>query len=200
MKDRASPEGSDTELLANGHHVIVLSDGGSLGGNLGVHAALSTPQKWAFLASNLPYAIVSYQIFAAARIREVAVWEPLTDGCASPLVHGLIIAGLCVVSTVWHAAQCQFGSLLCGAAPFLPTALRRLLVADVLCSLIAVCVGLVCFRGRTLAWLALPSVAFLQGRRCKQQSLFARYAVWHSLWHCLSAVAIWNIVLWPVGL
>ena len=126
--------------------------------------------------------------------------QPLADGCASPLFHGAIVAGLCVVSTVWHAAQCQLASLLCGAAPFLPPVLKRLLVGDVLCSLMAVLVGLFCFRGRTAAWLALPFLSFLYARRCKQNSWFPRYAFWHSAWHCLSAFAIWNIVLWPVGL
>ena len=204
MKERNSPEGSDTELLSNGHHVIVLSDGNisgtALGGNLGVSAALTPAQKWAFLATNIPYALVAAQIFAEPSIREDAVMEPLADGCASPLFHGAIVGGLCVVSTVWHAAQCQVASLLCGAAPFLPPVLKSLLVGDVLCSLLAVCVGLFCFRGRTAAWLALPFLSFLYARRCKRQSNFPRYAFWHSAWHCLSAFAIWNIVLWPVGL
>ena len=160
MKERNSPEGSDTELLSNGHHVIVLSDGTALGGNLGVSAALTPAQKWAFLATNIPYALVAAQIFAAPRIREDAILEPLADGCASPLFHGAIVAGLCVVSTVWHAAQCQVASLLFGAAPFLPPVLKSLLVGDVLCSLMAVIVGLFCFRGRTAAWLALPFCPF----------------------------------------
>jgi hypothetical protein len=90
MKERNSPEGSDTELLSNGHHVIVLSDGTALGGNLGVSAALTPAQKWAFLATNIPYALVAAQIFAAPRIREDAIMQPLADGCASPLFHGAV--------------------------------------------------------------------------------------------------------------
>ena len=74
--------------------------------------------------------------------------------------------------------------------------LGRLVVCDILASLSMVGIGFCCFGPvRTLSWITPALVAFVLGSRAKRRREFRAYALFHGVWHCLSAISISQIVL-----
>jgi len=187
-------------------HLVMMpygSEGMPVHGNmpsvLGVASALSDWAKLVFLATNLPYFGVGGWILASHPVPAPGA----VSCCASAAAHGCIVLSLAVVSTYWHGAQCQCApSLYCyqretGTARLHSVSwLKRMVMADISCALLTVGVGIFCFgAARTCTWLALPAVFFFLGSMAKRQRFYQMYAVTHGLWHCLSAAAIYGIVL-----
>ena len=118
---------------------------------LAVSAALSLREKWLFWATNMPYFIAAVLTLLSSSVPASALHDPgalAMEACASTTVHGVILLVLACISTYWHGAQCQLMAwLYCrdevtGTARLhAPRWLRRLLVADVSCSLLTFLVG-----------------------------------------------------------
>mmetsp|Transcript_35489 Transcript_35489/g.82887 ORF Transcript_35489/g.82887 Transcript_35489/m.82887 type:complete len:220 (-) Transcript_35489:148-807(-) len=165
---------------------------------LGVSAALSTRAKWLFVGTNIPYWGVALYTLGTGDVAPAPLLECALTLCASGLFHGTVIALLAAVSTGWHSAQCSLAEWLCvGDVCDLhsPRWLWRLLVCDISCSVATMGMSIVCFGpARTLGWLSVPLVVFLLGRRAKIRREYRLYAIWHGLWHLLSAAAISQIV------
>lgn len=169
---------------------------------LGVAHALANPiAKWAFVATNLGY-------FVSAAL--VLTGDPLPDGnfafstvlCDSPAFFGTILLVMAFVSTYWHGAQCQLqmprGCRWLYAHGHLQSLswLKCLVVADVSCAALTVVVGMSCFGpARLWSWLAIPFLVFLLARDAKAKKQYIKYVYLHGLWHLLSALATWAIVL-----
>jgi len=190
---------------------------------LAVAQGLSTRGKWVLVWTNIPYWCVAIATLNSPAVQSVAP-ACVARICASVLFHGCILTTLASVSTIWHlgalsppalyvarrsraprvaAAQCQLleccrGVEKADGEASLVAMLKRLLVSDILCSVLSFAVGLVCFSPvRTIVWLAGPFLVFLVARRAKVRREHETYALLHGLWHVLSAVAIWQIVFTP---
>ena len=74
--------------------------------------------------------------------------------------------------------------------------LKRLVVADVACSIFTIFLGVTCFGPvRTFSWLFVPLIVFVLGARAKRRGEYVQYAVLHGVWHILSSIAIGAIIL-----
>ena len=174
---------------------------------LGVAATLSPCAKIGFVATNIPYFAVAAVIFLMHPITRASGTFCCTVLCASSFFHGSVIGALGALSTYWHGAQCQMQPSCCrwlycysettgSSRLHSVTWLKRLVLADIGCSAFVTGIGVVCFGpGRTFSWLALPIVTFVAGSVSKARGRYALYAVFHGIWHMLSAVAIGCIVL-----
>lgn len=161
----------------------------------GVAKALSPAARWIFLATNIGYWGVALAIFLGAPI-EASLVSCARDMCSSAAFHGCLILLLAFMSTYWHGAQCQLMGCLYGALMHRSEFLRKLVAADVLCSVLTTAVGVLCFGPtRTFSWLAVPAVFFVGGAVAKRKGRFRVYSVLHGLWHMASATAIFFIVL-----
>ena len=199
--------GGDLPLL---HQVHVLSDNRKLG--LVIGSALSPRAKLAFMATHLPYGLVTLWIWSAGPAVPARSSACMGERCSSAAFHAVVVACMAAVSVYWHGAQCHLGRRADGTvgavgrlygmredgtiALHAPRWLRRLVVCDILASLGLVGIGFCCFGPlRTLTWIAPATVAFALGSRAKRRREWEVYALWHGLWHCLSAIAISQIVL-----
>ena len=170
---------------------------------LGVAESLTHYEKLVFIATNVPYWAVGAWISASQPQPMENTLECLARVCSMAAFHGSMIISLAAVSTYWHGAQCQIcPRLYCRAAADVGARLhsivwlRRLVVADVFCSLLVTGVGVLCFGAqRTFSWLGVPLLFFFIGIVAKRRRQYELYAVAHGLWHCLSALAIGGIVL-----
>ena len=215
MKIEEELGGGDAPLL---NQVIVLSDGRCLDGRLGLDglagASLGPREKLAFMASNLPYVATALWIWWAGQTDPIPAQAGacLGDRCSSASFHAGVVACMAAVSSYWHGAQCQLGRRADGSIGVLGWLygrqadgtvalhaqrwLGRLVVCDILASLSMVGIGFCCFGPvRTLSWITPALVAFVLGSRAKRRREFRAYALFHGLWHCLSAISISQIVL-----
>ena len=173
---------------------------------LGVATTLSRRAKLAFLATNLPYFAVSAWFMVSTPA------NPLTPTCcatlcASGIFHGSLVALLASVSTYWHGAQCQLQHSSCrwlycysearGSSALHSVGwLRRLVVADIACSGLTLLNGFICFgMWRTNSWMAGPFVVFAVAHVAKKRRQYEVYAIAHGIWHVVSAIAIFLVVL-----
>eukprot|EP00900_Chrysochromulina_parva_P028060 jgi/Chrpa1/9889/Chrysochromulina_OHIO_Genome00017090-RA len=172
---------------------------------LAVSAALSLREKWLFWATNMPYFIAAVLTLLSSSVPASALHDPgalAMEACASTTVHGVILLVLACISTYWHGAQCQLMAwLYCrdevtGTARLhAPRWLRRLLVADVSCSLLTVLVGGGCFGiVHTVLWILPAAALFIGARYYKQSGQMRAYVIGHGLWHIASALAISQIL------
>jgi len=207
--------GGDAPLL---NQVIVLSDGRRLEGRLGLDglagASLGPRAKLAFMATNLSYVATALWIWWAGQSSDIPARAAacLGDRCSSATFHAAAVACMAAVSTYWHGAQCQLGRRADGTIGVLGWLygrradgtvalhtqrwLGRLVVCDIIASLSMVGIGFCCFGPlRTLSWIAPSVAAFVLGSRAKRRREFHTYAVFHGLWHGLSAISISQIVL-----
>ena len=163
---------------------------------LGVSDALSRPAKWAFLATNAPYWAVAVATWARASPLLVNAAAPCLLGvCSSIVFHACILSTLALASTYWHGAQLQLLYPLYRCL-HQPRWLRRLILGDVICAVLTFSVGLACFGvRRVMIWLSAPLLIFFASGCAKRRRAYGPYALGHGLWHVLSAVAIWGIVL-----
>ena len=174
---------------------------------LGVAAALTHPQRWIFILTNLPYFYVAISVVSTDESLPLAAGAPECALCSSSGL-GLIVALLGLVSAYWHGAQCQLlPQIYCysaergEAALHTPRWLGRLVLGDIFCSVLVMLVGLVCFGSyRTCSWIFPPFLLFFLGSRCKKAGRYGAYALCHGGWHLLSAAAISQIALNPQGL
>ena len=167
-------------------------------------ASLTLCEKWIFWATNMPYFVLAACTFAASSVPTPFPTHDdsmLARTCSSSTFMGAVLLLLASVSTYWHGAQLQLMPWLyvrdhTGTARLHSLRwLKRLVVADVSCSLLTICVGLGCLGiGRTLLWICMPCGVFLWSRHLKASGHYRAYAFIHGLWHIASAVAISQIV------
>lgn len=177
--------------------------------DMGIASALSRSYKLILMLSNLAYWMAAALCFLGTPIA-APLFECLlgTDSvCSSNTFHGAQVTLMAAVSTYWHGAQVHIPTPGCNwlycrrdaqgvAYGHTPTCQRRLVLADISCAGLTIVIGCCCFGfARTLSWLVVPILVFIAGARAKRQGDFDAYAIYHSIWHCLSAVAIAGIVL-----
>ena len=164
---------------------------------------LALREKLLLVLSNAAYYAAATAVATASHLPTAPTLECATALCGVVGFHATILFALSTVSTYWHGAQCQlcpslycYSSELDGARLHTPTWLRRLFVADISCATATFGVGIICFGlSRTVSWLAVPLLVFVLGAMAKRRRLFRLYALAHSAWHVLSALAISQIVL-----
>ena len=148
-----------------------------------------------------------FGLFLSAAL--VLTGDPLPDGnfafstvlCDSPAFFGdSACHGIREHLLAWRsmsAADATRMSLaLCVRAFAVISWLKCLVVADVSCAALTVVVGMSCFGpARLWSWLAIPFLVFLLARDAKAKKQYIKYVYLHGLWHLLSALATWAIVL-----
>ena len=168
--------------------------------DMGIATALSSSYKLILMLSNLAYWIAAICCYAGSPIA-APLFECLIGTCKSNVFHGAQVTLMAAVSTYWHGAQVHISTpgcdwLYCSRKAYTPTCQRRLVLADISCAGLTIVIGCCCFGpARTLSWLVVPLLVFVAGARAKRQGDFNAYAIYHSIWHCLSAIAIAGIVL-----
>lgn len=172
----------------------------------GIHAALTHPQRWLFILTNLPYFAVAAALLDTDEL-PLAPDAPRCTLCSASGL-GLMLGALGLVSAYWHGAQCQLmRSLYCyseatgEARLHTPRWLKRLELGDICCSVFLTFTGVLCFGSyRTCSWIFPPFAVFLCGRFCKKNRRYRVYVFFHGAWHLFSAAAIYQIAANPRGL
>ena len=146
----------DAADRGTGWSIPLTSTGTGVPPILGTASALSPRARLAFVATNLPYFAAAVWIFASHPIPWDRGTLCCTALCASAGFHGGVISALGAVSTYWHGAQCQLQPRCClwlycydprsGSSRLHSVRwLKRLVLADVGCSMLTILVGLACF-------------------------------------------------------
>ena len=167
---RAASEGKST--------LTVLTNG-----NLQVATHLSLSTRLLFWATNAPYWLLAAQLLHAP-----------PPSSAWPRAHAASVAGVALISTLYH------GAVLFGLSLKLPPRVfqaltARLLALDVVAAN-AYGVALVVFSGvaRSAPRFAPPLTLLLVGARAKRTSRPVTFAWCHGLWHIFSAyVMFWTL-------
>ena len=166
-------------------------------------SSLSLPQKTLLVTSNIAYCVA-----AAALIVSTPVATPLCrcfgEACTRASFHAAQVTLVAAVSTYWHGAQVQLQIPCCRSLycykdgvyhAHSPSCQEKLVVADIACACFSVLIGIVCFGvHRTLSWLSLPILIFTASVVAKARRNYHAYVYYHSLWHVMSAIAIFCIV------
>ncbi|KAL1523309.1 hypothetical protein AB1Y20_018255 [Prymnesium parvum] len=148
---------------------------------------LSLRARAIFCLTNVPYMLFALQWSSAA------VNSSSSDVCRAPALHRACLLGVSAISASYHIVQC-FGQQL------FPLWLQRrqaqLLILDVVTAnayalLLARCFGVGYVLPRAVSLASLMIIASV----CKRRGFYMAYAVFHGVWHILSAVAIKMLIL-----